>query len=111
MSVRLLAKAANGSSGLNIAHTTVWAWLYSPSGGPQPVIYDRRMNDRLADALGIDRDRLAEAYEASRRHFILPKITKENGRLNMLRSMFSESKQSTWSSQEIVKRIDEMLTL
>lgn len=90
-------------------HTTVWAWLRSPEGTPPAETYTPGLNRRLATALGIKPDVLAQAFEDSRRKFILTNSTPgQQGPLSVLRMLFADSKRKTWKTEEIVKLIDDI---
>ena len=108
LSTRALADAIS-SGGKRLEHTTVWAWLRSPVGYPPKETYDVGVNMRLAKALSLRPDRLAEAYEESRRHFQLAETaTAQQGPLSVLRVLFAESSRKTWKTEEIVKLIDQV---
>ena len=108
VSTRALAEAIS-ASGKSVEHTTVWAWLRSPVGYPPKETYDVAVNMRLAKALDLRPERLAEAYEESRRHFQLAETaTAQQGPLSVLRVLFAESTRKTWKTEEIVKLIDQV---
>lgn len=49
--------------------TRLFNWLHHIDGYPSSKSYSPQINTRLARALGLDPHKLAEAYEASRKHF------------------------------------------
>ena len=97
------------SPGRKFEHTTVWAWLRSPEGTPPADTYTPDLNRRLAAALDLKPDRLAEAFEESRRKFVLAdKNPSQQGPLSVLHTLFSNSSRKTWKTAEIVKLIDDV---
>jgi hypothetical protein len=90
-------------------HTTLWAWLRAPEGTPPGDTYTTDLNRRLATALDLTPDRLAEAFEESRRKFILAdRNPSQSGPLNVLYLLFSTSTRKTWPTEEIVKLLDDV---
>lgn len=89
-------------------HSTLWAWIRAKEGYPYHKTYTSLANARLAKALEIDPDVLAEAYEDSRRSFTVSTRTSKHGPLVVLRSLFSESRRKTWTKQEIIELIDNL---
>lgn len=107
-SIRVLA-AKIVSPTRKFEHSTVWAWLRSPEGTPPAETYTPDLNRRLAAALDIKPDRLAEAFEESRRRFVLAdKTPSQQGPLSVLRTLFASSSRKTWKTEEIVKLIDDI---
>ena len=90
-------------------HTTVWAWMRSPEGTPPADTYTAAVNRRLALALELKPDVLAQAFEDSRRRFILTTTTPgQHGPLSVLRMLFADSQRKTWKTEDIVKLIDDV---
>ncbi len=90
-------------------HTTVWAWTRSSDGYPPPATYSEEINSLIAQALQLKPDVLAKAYEDSRRHLIInDNQASQRGPLRILRRIFVESSQKTWSSHEIIQLIDDL---
>ena len=89
-------------------HTTVWAWLRSPEGAPPGNTYTQDLNRRLAAAIGVSPDVLAEAFEESRRKFMITSNPTQQGPLTVLRMLFAESKRESWKTAEILKIIDDI---
>jgi hypothetical protein len=90
-------------------HTTVWAWLRSPEGTPPADTYTAALNRRMATALGIKPDVLAQAFEDSRRRFVLSSTAPgQQGPLSVLRTLFADSQRKTWKTEDIVKLIDDI---
>jgi len=107
-STRALASEISSPS-RKVEHTTLWSWLRSPEGCPPASAYTPDLNRRLAAALKILPDRLAEAFEDSRRCFVLAdKNPTQNGPLSVLHTLFSNSTRKTWKTSEIVKLIDDV---
>ena len=92
-----------------IANTTIWAWTKNIDGYPPKDTYTDEINRKLAHALGIKPEILAQAFEDSRRHLIVADpAAASRGKLSVLRRLFADSKQSTWKREEIVKLIDDI---
>ncbi len=90
-------------------HTTIWAWLRSPEGTPPAEAYTPAVNRRLALALDLNPDVLAQAFEDSRRRFILNTTSPgQQGPLSVLRMLFADSQRKTWKTEDIVKLIDDV---
>lgn len=90
-------------------HTTVWAWLRTPEGTPPGDAYTADLNRRLAKALSIKPDVLAAAFEESRRKFVLSNATPgQQGPLSVLRTLFANSQQKTWKTEDLVKLLDDI---
>lgn len=105
---RTLAKALSVARS-GIANTTIWAWTTNADGYPPPVTYSEEMNNLLANALQIKPDILAKAYEESRRHLIInDSEASYRGPLRILRRIFADSRQKTWTSKEIIQIIDDI---
>lgn len=93
----------------SLNHTTVWAWTRNTDGYPPPNTYSSEVNLLIANALQINPDVLAKAYEDSRRHLIISDThVPQRGPLRILRRIFTESSQQNWSSQEIIQIIDDI---
>lgn len=94
------------------AHTTLWAWLRSVEGCPPKETYTADINRKLAIALEIKPDVLAQAYERSRQHLIIgdPQAG-TRGPLSVLRRLFADSPKDTWKKAEIVQLIDDITGL
>jgi len=92
-----------------LTHTTIWAWTKSIEGTPPPLTYTEEVNRKLAAALDLTPEVLAQAFEDSRRHLILSdKQSAQRGPLSILRKLFADSKQEIWTSQELIRLIDEI---
>lgn len=90
-------------------HTTIWAWLHSPEGTPGGDVYSSDLNNRLAAALEISPTTLADAFELSRRKFVLSTASvSQQGPLSVLRTLFADSQRKTWKTEQIVKLIDDI---
>ncbi len=93
----------------SLNHTTVWAWTRNPDGYPPPATYSEQINSLLAQALQLNPDVLAKAYEDSRRHLtVIDDQASQRGPLRILRRIFAETSQSTWTSREIIQLIDDL---
>lgn len=92
------------------AHTTLWAWLRSVDGCPPKEAYTAELNRKLAIALEVQPDVLAQAYERSRQHLIIsdPQAG-SRGPLSVLRRVFADSPKATWKKAEIVQVIDDIM--
>jgi hypothetical protein len=89
-------------------HTTIWSWLRSPEGSPPSETYTADLNRRLAKALGITPERLAEAFDNSRRKFAFSSPhASQQGPLNILAMLFKSSSRKSWTTAEIVKLLDD----
>lgn len=103
----LAAKITSGKR--RFAHTTIWAWTKSQDGAPPKDTYTSEVNRKLAAAIEVSPDLLAQAYEDSRRHLIVnDRSAAVRGPLSILRRLISDSSQTTWTSAEIVKLIDDI---
>lgn len=93
-----------------LAHTTLWAWLRHVDGSPPKEAYTAEINRKLAIALEIKPDVLAQAFEQARQHLIItdPQAG-TRGPLSVLRRVFADSTQDTWKKAEIVKVIDDIM--
>lgn len=90
-------------------HTTIWAWLRTPEGTPPGNTYTSELNRRLASAISLHPDVLATAFEESRRKFMLSTAAPgQVGPLSVLRMLFAGSNRKTWTTEEIVKIIDDI---
>ena len=90
-------------------HTTIWAWLRSPEGTPPGNTYTQDLNKRLAAAISVHPDVFAAAFEESRRKFMLTTSAPgQVGPLSVLRMLFAQSQRKTWTTDEIVKIIDDI---
>ena len=108
LSTRALA-AKIASPLRNYEHSTVWAWLRAPEGTPPGDTYTTDLNRRLAAALDLTPDRLAEAFDESRRKFILAdKTPSQSGPLSVLYLLFTTTGRKTWKTEEIVKLLDDV---
>lgn len=110
LSTRTLASAIS-TPGRSIANTTVWAWLRSTSGAPGPDIYTPELNRALAKALGVTEQTLADAWDRSRSRFEHRNSDAEIRRITMLRRIFAESARESWTKQEILSIIDDMIAI
>ena len=92
------------------AHTTLWAWLRSVEGCPPKDTYTADINRKLAIALEVHPDVLAQAYEQARQHLIIgdPQAG-SRGPLSVLRRVFADSTKTTWKKADIVKVIDDLM--
>ncbi len=91
----------------SVTHSTIWAWTRNMDGYPPTSSYTDSVNRRLANALNIKPEVLAKAYEDSRRHLILTDPgAADHGKLSVLRKLFADSKQTKWTTEEIVNLID-----
>lgn len=91
------------------AHTTIWAWTRNLEGTPPTATYTEEVNRKLAVALELKPERLAHAFEESRRHLVMTdKDAAARGKLSVLRQLFSTSTKKTWKSSEVVKLIDDI---
>lgn len=92
-----------------LTHTTIWAWTKNLEGTPPTATYTEEVNRKLAQALDLKPELLAQAFEESRRHLtIADKSVAQRGLLSVLRRLFADSKQENWTSSEIVKLIDDL---
>ena len=92
-----------------LTHTTIWAWTKNVEGTPPTATYTEEVNRKLAAALELKPELLAQAFEDSRRHLIISdKDAAQRGKLSVLRKLFADSKQKTWKQAEIVKLIDDI---
>ncbi len=92
-----------------LEHTTIWSWLRAPEGSPPAAHYTPDLNRRLAHALDLEPDRLAEAFENARRRFIIHNNTpSQQGPLTVLSMIFKSSGRETWKTEELVKLIDDI---
>lgn len=92
-----------------ITHSTIWAWTKNADGYPVPKTYTAAVNRRLANALSMNPDALAQAYEQSRRTLIIQDPNPiQNTKLALLRRIFDDSRQEKWTRAEIVKVIDDV---
>ena len=108
ISTRALAEKVRGPRS-SYEHTTIWAWLRSPEGVPPGTTYTTDLNKRLATAINVHPDVLAAAFEESRRKFLLTTSTPgQVGPLAVLRMLFDQSHRKTWTTEEIVKIIDDI---
>lgn len=89
-------------------NTTVWAWTRCKDGCPPKDSYSSSVNERMANALELDPDVLAAAYEDARRHLVVATESPQRGQLSVLRMMFLGAKQSTWKREEIISIIDQI---
>lgn len=89
-------------------HTTVWAWLRSPEGTPPGSTYTPDLNRLLARALDLSPDALAEAFEESRRKFMITSNPTQQGPLTVLRMLIAESQRETWKKDDLLKIIDDI---
>lgn len=93
----------------SITHTTIWAWTKNTDGFPPTATYTEEINRKMAHALDIKPEILAQAFEDSRRHLIMAdRNAAERGRMSILRRLFADSKQSTWKRAEILQLIDDI---
>jgi hypothetical protein len=93
----------------SLNHTTVWAWTRNTDGYPPPATYSEEINLLLAQTLQLKPELLAKAYEDSRRHLIIKdNEASQRGPLRILRRIFAESSQKSWSSQEVIEMIDDI---
>lgn len=91
------------------AHTTIWAWTRNIEGTPPTATYTDEVNRKLAAALQIKPELLAQAFEDSRRHLVMTdREAASRGKLSVLRQLFTMSSKKTWKSAEIVKLIDDI---
>jgi hypothetical protein len=90
-------------------YSTIRAWTFNKEGFPKAESYTEEINRMLAEALELKPELLAQAYEDSRRHLIITdKSAGAKGPLSVLRRLFADSKQTIWTSDEIVKLIDDL---
>jgi hypothetical protein len=93
------------------ANTTLWSWTRCHDGGPSPSAYKPEVNRLMAKALGIPPDTLAAAYDQSRLCFTTGNGDASARRMAVLRKMFADSSRETWTRDDIVATIDEILTM
>lgn len=93
------------------ANTTLWSWTRCHDGGPSPSAYKPEVNRLLAKALGLAPNTLADAYDKSRLCFSTGNSEAQTPRMAVLRKMFADSSRETWTREEVVATIDEILTM